>query len=297
MKWNKQEEQTLLDLLQTIKEEEWVSKIPPVFAHRSWDSIRKKIKRLRIEEPGKPIVWFAYPDIHFGHEDSIALAIASAVCDSVNPDIIILLGDLIDCEAPSKFSKSPDAYLGLQSELNKAKIFLQGLRLRHPNATIYYKEGNHELRIPNALKGSAMAFYSLDCLRLENLLDLDYYNIKFIEKNTPLIVNNVVVTHGEYVSKHSGYSAKREMEARQLSGISGHTHRISKVTHSSMGGDTTWVEAGCLCDLGPNYVGDKAPNWQQGFVVGYQDPESLEIDFHPIQIKGHKALWDGVIYS
>jgi hypothetical protein len=93
-----------------------------------------------------------------------------------------------------------------------------------------------------------------------------------------LAEGNLVVTHGKYVSRHSGQSAKRTLEWLGVSCIVGHTHRLGNHLVTQDGVMRGAWENGCLCLMEPEY--DDAPNWQQGFsVVDIDGPE-----FHVIQV-------------
>lgn len=298
MKWNKAEEKCLRDLMESLHEEDWQRSMINVFPHRSWDAIRKKIKRLRIEErlglTGVRV--FVFPDIHFPYQDDKALSIAEQACIDHDPEIIIILGDLIDCEAPSSFKKEPEQLLGLQDECDQAQAFLQRLRTNHPDARIILKEGNHEVRLKTILKNAhTHALSSLRCLRVEALLGLEELGIEYYDSETKLRLGNLKVTHGNVVRQGAGYTAHKEMSCG-LSGISGHTHRLAKVWRTKEAGQTFWIEAGCLCKLDMGYLSDTAADWQQGFVLGWVD-ESEYWHLHPVEIINHTAFWNGKEYK
>lgn len=62
--------------------------------------------------------------------------------------------------------------------------------------------------------------YSLDALKLPNLLGLDKFNIEYSDKGIKL--GSLKIIHGTIVRKFSGYTARAEMEKNDCSGISGH---------------------------------------------------------------------------
>lgn len=123
--------------------------------------------------------------------------------------------------------------------------------------------------------------YSLDALKLPNLLGLDKFNIEYSDKGIKL--GSLKIIHGTIVRKFSGYTARAEMEKNDCSGISGHTHRLAVYYKRTPSRDLMWAESGCLCDLNPEYIND--PSWNQGFLYGYVEKDSFSIMPVPI-VKG-----------
>ena len=120
--------------------------------------------------------------------------------------------------------------------------------------------------------------YSLDALKLPNLLDLKKYNIEYSDKGIKL--GSLKIIHGTIVRKFSGYTARAEMEKNDCSGISGHTHRLAVYYKRTPSRDLMWAESGCLCDLNPEYIDN--PSWNQGFLYGYVEKDSFSIMPVPI---------------
>lgn len=115
--------------------------------------------------------------------------------------------------------------------------------------------------------------YSLDALKLPNLLDLKKYNIEYSDKGIKL--GSLKIIHGDIVRKYSGYSARAEMEKHDCSGISGHVHRLAIYYKRTPTRDLMWAESGCLCNLNPEYI--DSPSWNQGFLYGYVEKDSFAI--------------------
>lgn len=123
--------------------------------------------------------------------------------------------------------------------------------------------------------------YSLDALKLPNLLGLDKFNIEYKDKGFKL--GSLKIIHGTIVRKYSGYTARAEMEKHDCSGISGHVHRLAIYYKRTPTRDLMWAESGCLCDLNPEYI--DCPSWTQGFLYGIIDKDSFSMAPLPI-IKG-----------
>lgn len=120
--------------------------------------------------------------------------------------------------------------------------------------------------------------YSLDVLKLPNLLGLDKFNIEYKDKGFKL--GSLKIIHGDMVRKFSAYTARGELEKHDSSGISSHTHRGSAYFYRTPERYLAWFESFCLCDLNPEYIDE--PNWQQGFLYGYIEKDSFAVTPIPI---------------
>lgn len=158
-------------------------------------------------------------DIHFPYQDDKAIKAALNFIKTNPVDIIILNGDILDFYDVSSFDKNPDRVNSLQKEIDMATKFFKKLRTIKPNARIVFIKGNHEYRLERYLKKHP-ELYSLDALKLPNLLDLKKYNIEYSDKGIKL--GSLKIIHGTIVRKFSGYTARAEMEKNDCSGISGH---------------------------------------------------------------------------
>lgn len=219
-------------------------------------------------------------DIHYPFHDKKAIEAMLRFVSTQQIDTIILGGDILDFYDCSTFDKDPDRVNSLQKEINLAKGLFKRLRELKPEARIVFIKGNHEYRLERYLMKHP-ELYSLDALKLKNLLSLDEYGIEYSDKGIRL--GSLKIIHGDVVRKFSAYSAKAEIEKHDCSGISGHTHRLSVYYQRSPERDLMWAESGCLCDLNPEYA--ECPNWSNGFLFGTVHKDSFSIMPIPI-IKG-----------
>jgi predicted phosphodiesterase len=205
-------------------------------------------------------------DIHFPYEDKKALRKVMKMVKDLQPDHVILNGDIVDFYTISSFSKDPSRTLSLQDELNSTKDFLGELRDACPDARISYTIGNHEDRLTRYLRSNAKALESLDALKLESLLGLDDYGIRMYGAEGFKLNRESIVLHGGRVSKHAGGTARMEFERHLISGFSGHCHRAGR--HDVVGHSKSffWIEGGCLCELNPEYI-EGRPNWQHAVTL------------------------------
>lgn len=216
-------------------------------------------------------------DIHFPYHDDKALKAVYKFLEQHPVDTIILNGDILDFYDVSSFDKDPDRINSLQSEINMAEKFFGKLRKLSPNSRIIFVKGNHCSRLERYLKKHP-ELYSLDALKLPNLLGLDKFNIEYKDKGFKL--GSLKIIHGDMVRKFSSYTARGELEKHDSSGISSHTHRGGVYYYRTPERYLAWFESFCLCDLNPEYIDE--PNWQQGFLYGYIEKDSFAVTPIPI---------------
>lgn len=216
-------------------------------------------------------------DIHYPYEDKAAIKAAVNFIDTVKPDTIILNGDILDMYDVSSFDKSPERMQSLQKEIDKATNLFKRLRKVAPNARIVFIKGNHEFRLERYLMKHPELF-SLDALKLPNLLKLKEFNIEYFDKHFKL--GSLKFTHGSIVRKFSSYTAHAELDKNDCSGCSGHTHRLGVCFKQTPSRYLAWYESGCLCDIHPEYVDE--PDWQQGFLYGHINKDSFAVSIIPI---------------
>ncbi len=86
-----------------------------------------------------------------------------------------------------------------------------------------------------------------------------------------VIANELLITHGTYVRRGGGMSARAHGESYLASVMHGHTHRQGSSMRRvpAVGSRSEQVirtfETGCMCRLDPGYV--QMPDWTQGFAI------------------------------
>lgn len=216
-------------------------------------------------------------DWHSPFMDDRVVNLHLAFCKEEQPEIIIL-HELHDFYAVSKYDKDPSRLHNLQDEIDIVNGYLRKLREYCPNSRMILLNSNHLDRLRKYLWSRAPELHSLRALKLEKLLELDKLKIEFREY---FYYKKVLFKHGNVVRKFSGYSARGEFEKEGTSGVSGHTHRLSTYFHRSRGGTYVWVESGCACKLDAEYI-EGIANWQHGFSVISFDEKGNH--FHPIVV-------------
>jgi predicted phosphodiesterase len=204
-------------------------------------------------------------DFHVPFQDVNAVNSAVRMVKALNPDRVVLNGDLSDFFQLSRFNKALERMDSLQSEVDEANHIRKRIRLAAPNAVIDEVDGNHDSRIRTYVEVNAGALSSLRSLQPRSLFKYDDLEINWHPGAGFRLRDDFIVKHGTLVRGEAGATAKAELLAAGVSGVSGHTHRLA--TYRRVGYSTRqWTEQGCLCRLDPDYIVG-APNWTQGCVV------------------------------
>jgi UDP-2,3-diacylglucosamine pyrophosphatase LpxH len=208
------------------------------------------------------------PDVHVPYQDPNAVTCGLEFIRDFKPHYVFIIGDFCDFYAISRFSREPARRLTLQDELNDGKKLLHRIAQATPKAERYYLQGNHEMRLRKFLYTTASELSGLSALTIPELLDLKRTGFTYVESGW-MEWHGILVKHGNLVSPKAGYSAHREMERNGMSGVSGHTHRCSKVSMRNQGGFYTWVEIGTWAGLCPTYLEGMLANWCHGIGFAY----------------------------
>lgn len=210
-------------------------------------------------------------DLHIPYEDKRAVIILKQYLYETQPDKFIIAGDLIDFGEISHFLRNPNNINAIQENIDLAEEYLKDFRKILPKSEIYYiiKGSNHEERLQKYLWSKAPELTNLRALKLQELLNLEKYNITpILNKPWIEIGNELVVMHGDLVRKFSGYTAHGMLDKYGRSVVFGHCHRIGIHYHTNSKGMQGAFENGCLCSLSPEYVFQQ--DWQQGFSIIYK---------------------------
>jgi predicted phosphodiesterase len=205
-------------------------------------------------------------DIHFPYHNAAALRTAIKYGIEQEVDCIILNGDILDFYALSDFSKDPSKPK-FRKEIELGKWFLNELRLAFPKAQIYYKIGNHEMRLERYLQVKAPEIFDTEEFRLDILLEFNKHHVILIDKYTVIKAGNLNIIHGhEYKGAGGIYPAKYIYSKSKVNTICGHYHRSSTYLDKNMDGKYNGgFSTGCLCELSPDYM--PYNEWVHGFAL------------------------------
>lgn len=250
-------------------------------------------------QEGKPLRAVVFGDTHYPFQDEAALKVVLGVIADVSPNIIVHLGDLVDCWQISRFDKDPSRFDSLQQNIDQARVLLHQVAQVAPQAQRVLLEGNHEHRLEKMLwqlQGRDREIVRLrkvnQVLNWPSLLDLQDIGWDFVperDQSKRPVLPKIITKHGTVVRKYACYTARGEWEKYGASGISGHTHRAGVFTHRDHNGSAVWIEAGCTCDLEPSYGTDF--DWQQACVVLDWSADRYVMEEHIVRIRDGRAIW------
>ena len=228
-------------------------------------------------------------DIHVPYHDEETLQAVKRGVRSLKPDILLLGGDVADFYNVSSFNKDPSREHNLYDEVTEVKEFLKDISTKWNAKKVIYLNGNHEERLQRYIDNNAPDLYWVEGLKLENILDLDNFNIEFI-KERYWTHKGVIYSHLNKALKWGGSSAKNIGLDYNMSVVHTHTHRIGHTRH----GDRDFYDNGCLCKLEADYIAGPVM-WNQAFmIVDYLDDVP---HFRQVNIKDHQFILDGKLYT
>lgn len=236
--------------------------------------------------------------------DRKAMDLTLNLLEYIQPNEIIILGDMLDMTEAGTFRKDAEFYFTVQPAILEYAFFLENIRKICPHADIIYLKGNHENRLYNhAMENMAFAYTiknpknNLSIMSMRNLLSLDELDIKYIDEypgGEYWINDRLRVIHG------NSTKIETELNNSKVSTIMGHLHSIKKVfktSHGRHGIEKMFVHIiGCLCLLDGSVPGKQQPNWQQGIAlvntVNEKYFDTTDIVFH-----SGKAIYNNILFE
>lgn len=246
-----------------------------------------------------------WPDTHVpAHDKRIIRSLINFVKD-YQPDEIVHIGDLMDYNAPSRWSKDTAAEFQTsvfeENEVCKAE-FLTPLREAY-HGPIGVIAGNHDSRPSAYLKKYAPALAESKAFDLDVMLEFDKYQISLLPAFYD-VAPGWVATHGHQggirLAQTAGLTALGAARKLNKSVVMGHTHRLAALSHTSgyPGNEATisGVEIGHVTVPAlMEYTKGQTHNWQLGFGVMKVDGTFVTVD--RVEIKQSKFSVDGVVYT
>ena len=205
-------------------------------------------------------------DIHFPWHNKVALMAALEHGFNKGVDVIYLNGDIMDAYQLSRYVNDP-RLRNFKEELDLCRDFLYILRSEFPDARIYFKIGNHEIRYEKYMMLKSPQFLDIPYFSLEHILHFDDLDIQMIESHEWANINGLPVLHGHEAggSFYNPVNPARSVFLKMThSAIIGHHHQSSSHSSKNMLDEIIqcW-STGCLCDLHPKYLA--VNKWNIGF--------------------------------
>ena len=212
---------------------------------------------------GKTIAVFS--DIHAPYHDVASLNEAVNRAKKASPDVVILLGDIMDFHRISRYPNDPGT-LSFADEIRVGVELLEYMRRSFPNAEFHYIEGNHEVRLAHYIQRNAAELQGLNSLDLAFLLELDRFEIGFLQMGF-IHCGDMTFLHGHEIPGIGGVNPSRKLFTKmKKSAMCGHLHRPeSFYTRDGAGKMLQCHVVGHLGDPHPAYW--MRNEWQHGYAM------------------------------
>lgn len=227
-------------------------------------------------------VLFLY-DIHLPNhsEENIALALDYAQSRH-GIDTVVIGGDFLDCAGISRWKKDPYGTMPLHEEIARGVAWLEALWTRFPKSELVMMKGNHEDRLQSYLWNQAAEISKLKGLKLQDQLELERLNIRWVDNLERVqrgegvySIGKLNILHGNELGICPNINPARQYFLRALDNvICGHVHKVDEHFATTIAGKTAgaWV-CGPLCDMHPEYR--PLNPWVAGFAIAHFDDDGL----------------------
>jgi len=237
-------------------------------------------------------VWFI-PDLHCPYNDKRATELMFDAMEGFKPDVVVVMGDFIDCLAVSHWSKDPTRVLSLQDEAKHAKAYLDRINAKRK----IYIAGNHEDRLQRYLQEKAPEL--LWFVDIPGLLDLTAKGWEYVPYKASTTIGKVHLTHD--VGSAGRYNVYKALDTFQTSIVTAHTHRLAYVVEGdATGGCQVSTQFGWLGDIeqiGYMHEINARRNWALGFGYGYHERKTGLVYLVPAPIVNYTVAVEGNIYK
>jgi predicted phosphodiesterase len=194
------------------------------------------------------------PDVHIPYQDKQAVELCLQRIKEERAGRIVILGDLVDFEAISRFSRKLEKRAAFEWELGLGRKWIKNLSRRFRGVEIHFLAGNHESRLSKYVVRNCPELSGLPQLALEEILEVPKSWRMYSYNLNAVHIDGVNYIHGR---KFSGNVCMSNLKKYMGSVVQGHSHRASsQYLNLPSGKQIGAVEAGCLCDLNPAYAAD-----------------------------------------
>ncbi len=223
-------------------------------------------------------------DFHDFHCDPFCYRVFLNHICRVQPDKILLLGDVFDLPEFGKYSNDPRVW-DVVGRIKWVHKLLEDIREECPDAELIFFEGNHEFRLARHMCDGTQALKvvlnELHGMDLEHLFMLDKYEVRYIAKGTlkaftkkdiqTEVSKNFEVFHSCFIAGHFP-----EFKKQAMWGVSGHHHKheILSSGENSFYGYWEFHQLGAMCVRDATYTNGKC--WSNGFATVTIDLEQTD---------------------
>lgn len=243
-------------------------------------------------------------DLHDKNVDTFFMEVLLDTLIRVQPEIIVLNGDILDCPEFGKYTVDPREW-DVVGRIKFAHDKILGpIREACPNAQIDFIEGNHCFRILRHLSDATPALKvllsDLHGMTVSSLLGLDKFKINYIAKGN-LATYSLAEQHKEVAKNYKVYFnsfiVSHDTSARNLGfpGVNGHHHKtVIDSMYNEHFGTYHWIQHGCGHKLDSEYSMSK---WNLGFVIATCDTETRQTVFDTITFSNNFVIVGGKFYQ
>lgn len=243
-------------------------------------------------------------DIHDLESDPFWIRLFMDTADRIQPEKIILNGDIFDNPEFSKYHIDPREY-DIEKRVKWVNDFCYNLRITSPSSEINMIEGNHEARLVKLLQINnpqiIVLLSSIHGMRVKDLLKLDDNEINYYAKSDLsafnkidmdnelaknfIIIEDQLVCHHFPEGKDFGYP-----------GVHGHNHKhIVWPAYSPRFGAYEWHQMGCGHRRQASYTNGE--RWGNGFMIAHLDTQKKRTQFEYIDTTHDFCVIGGKFYQ
>jgi predicted phosphodiesterase len=236
---------------------------------------------------------FFIPDLHCPYEDKRAVELMFDAMKVFKPDVVVIIGDFIDCFSVSRWAKDPKRAHTLKQEADAGKAYLDRITAKKK----IYIAGNHEDRLSRYIKENASAL--IDFVDIPSLLDLKARGWSYVPYKSSTTIGKVHLTHD--VGSAGRYNVYKALDTFQSSVVTGHTHRLGYVVEGdALGSQQVSAQFGWLGDVRQiDYLHsiNAKRNWALGFGLGYHQIKTGYVHLVPVPVVNYTVAIEGKVLS
>ena len=241
------------------------------------------------------------PDIHHPYHDKGSIRAVFEFLEDYGKELsyLVLLGDQMDMQSMSHWLEGKTRILEGKRLVKEYENFDRDIltpieEMLSKNCKKIFFIGNHEDWVNQMI--------DKDPVRLEGLAEIDR-NLqlkkrgwKIIPFNKTYKLGKLTLCHGLYTNQ---YHARKMVDVFSKSVIYGHTHSLQefcKSTPIDVADVHKGKSIGCLCNLNPIFMKNRANNWVHAFSIVYLYNKGWFNEYTVNIIRG-KFAWGNKIYG
>ena len=236
-------------------------------------------------------------DVHLPYQNEAALSAVEQFMPDLEPDVLVLLGDILDMTPVNHWLHSAGNRQELEGKrlahdygLLRDKLTSWWEKCKRPE--VWYFLGNHEGWVNRYVRQHP---------EIENLIEVEIqldvpFPVKFVRENHVQNFGKLYFMHGIWANK---YHANKHILAYHKNLVYGHVHSLqvfTEVTPLEDDPHTAW-SIPALCDFNQlSYLNNKPTAGVNGFAVAYIMDDG-NYNLYPVVISGGRFAWDGREYG